>query len=212
MHRISGTRPTTLNNVMRAQVATPENAAAVVETVTLAFFEDPLWSWAFPDADLRAEHYRAWWAMGVNSSIAQDAVWITDPGAAATAVWVPPGGSELFAEDEARVEPMLREQLGAAQADEVLELLARFDAHHPDERFHYLSLLATHPDHRGRGLGIDLLSSRLAELDALGEPSLLESSNPANNARYAGLGYRQIDEFHAPSGGPPVAVMWRDPR
>jgi GNAT superfamily N-acetyltransferase len=196
---------------MRAQVATPENAAAVVETITLAFYEDPVWSWAFPDAGRRAEHYRAWWAMGVTSSIAQGTVWITDPAAAATAVWVPPGGSELLPEDEPRVEPMLREQLGAAQAEEVLELLSRFDAHHPDERFHYLSLLATHPDHRGHGLGIDLLSSRLAELDALGEPSLLESSNPANNARYAGLGYEQIDEFSAPSGGPPVAVMWRAP-
>jgi GNAT superfamily N-acetyltransferase len=207
----SGSPPHYPEHVMHAQVATPANAAAVVETITLAFHQDPVWAWAFPDADRRAEHYRAWWAMGVNSSIAQSAVWITDPGAAATAVWVPPGGSELFAEDEARVEPMLREQLSAAHAEEVLELLGRFDAHHPDEPFHYLSLLATHPDHRGHGLGIGLLESRLAELDALGEPSLLESSNPANNSRYARLGYQQIDEFRAPSGGPPVAVMWRAP-
>jgi GNAT superfamily N-acetyltransferase len=198
--------------MIRALVATPQDAAAVVETITLAFHDDPVWSWAFPDAGRRAGHYREWWALGVASSIAQGAVWMTDPAAAATAVWVPPGGSELLPEDEPRVEPMLREQLGDAQTDEVLELLRRFDAHHPDERFHYLSLLATHPDHRGRGLGIGLLAARLAELDTLGEPSLLESSNPVNNTRYARLGYRQIDEFHAPSGGPPIAVMWRDPR
>lgn len=198
--------------MIRTLVATPEDAATVVETITLAFHDDPVWSWAFPDADRRPEHYREWWAMGVDSSIAQGAVWMAGPAAAATAVWVPPGGSELSPEDEARVEPMLREQLGDAQADEVLELTARFDAHHPDEHFHYLSLLATHPDHRGLGLGIGLLAARLAELDTLGEPSLLESTNPANHARYARLGYRQIDEFHAPSGGPPIAVMWRDPR
>jgi GNAT superfamily N-acetyltransferase len=196
---------------MCARVATSGDAATVVETITQAFYDDPVWAWAFPDSARRAEHYRAWWAMGVASSTAQGAVWVTDD-ATATAVWVPPGGRELLAEDEPRVEPMLREQLGDAHAEQVLELLDRFDAHHPDVPFHYLSLLATHPDHRGRGLGMGLLSARLAELDALGEPSLLESSNPANNARYARLGYEQIDVFHAPAGGPPVAVMWRDPR
>lgn len=196
---------------MSAQVATTEDAAAVVETITLAFFDDPVWSWAFPDDARRAEHYRAWWALGVASSIAQGAVWISDRDAAATAVWVPPGGRELLAEDEPRVEPMLREQLGDAQAERTLELINRFEDHHPDQPFHYLSLLATHPDHRGRGLGIGLLSQRLAELDALGEPSLLESSNPVNDARYARLGYEQIDAW-APPGGPPIAVMWRDPR
>ena len=198
--------------MIRPLVAAPEDTAAVVETVTLAFLDDPVWAWAFPDADRRAEHYRVWWAMGIVCSIGQGAVWMTDPDAAAVAVWVPPGGRELSPEDELRVEPMLRDQLGAVHAEQVLELLSRFDSHHPGEDFHYLSLLATHPEHRGRGLGIGLLASRLAELDALGEPSLLESTNPVNHARYARLGYRQIDEFHAPSGGPPVAVMWRDPR
>jgi GNAT superfamily N-acetyltransferase len=195
-----------------AQLATPADAEAVVRTLTLAFHDDPLWSWAFPDERRRPQHYEVWWGMFVAGSVDQSATWITDGGAGAAAVWVPPGGSELLPDDEARVEPLLRELFEDEHADRVLELLERFEANHPDEPFHYLSLLGTHPDHRGRGLGMALVAERLAELDALGEPALLESSNPANNARYARLGFDQIGEFHAPAGGPPVAVMWRDPR
>lgn len=195
-----------------AQLATEGDADAVVETITLAFIDDPVWSWAFPDAHRRAQHYRVWWAMFVRASTTQKALWITDPGAAAAAVWVPPGGSDLMADDEARVEPLLRELVGDDHAERVVVLNERFEAHHPGRPFHYLSLLGTHPDHRGRGLGMGLLAQRLSELDELDEPSLLESTNPANHKRYLRLGFEQIDEWHAPAAGPPVAVMWRDPR
>jgi len=197
---------------VRAQLATRASAEAVVRTLTIAFHDDPLWSWAFPDERRRTEHYRVWWGMFVVASIAQDAVWISDESAGAAAVWVPPGGTELLPCDKPRVDPLLRELLGDEHAERVLELLERFEANHPDEPFHYLSLLGTHPDQRGRGLAMGLVAERLAELDALGEPALLESSNPANNARYARLGFEHIGEFRAPAGGPPVAVMWRAPR
>lgn len=197
---------------MRSQPATKTEASAVVETLTLAFMDDPVWSWAFPDADLRAEQYRAWWSMFVVASIAQDSVWISDRAGGAAAVWVPPGGYDLLPEDAARVGPLLIGFVGDQQAGLILELNRSFEAHHPDEPFHYLSLLGTHPDRRGRGLGMGLVERHLAELDELGEPSLLESSNPANHGRYERLGYSLLDEWNAPSGGPPIAVMWRDPR
>lgn len=197
---------------MEGRLATTRDADAAVETITLAFIDDPVWSWAFPDADRRAQQYRAWWSMFVVAAIDQQAAWITDDTAAATAIWVPPGGREFLPDDEARVEPLLRELVGDAQAALVIELNQRFEAHHPRAPFHYLSLLGTHPDHRGRGLGMSLLSRRLAALDALGEPALLESTNPINHERYGRLGFERIDEWSCPADGPPVAVMWREPR
>lgn len=191
--------------------ANSNDASAVVETITAAFLKDPVWSWAFPDPSRRAEHYRVWWDMFVEAAIACRSALVVDPAAAAAAIWVPPGGKDLTDEDEARVEPLLRELLGDEQAERVLVLNEGFEAHHPDGSFHYLSLLGTHPDHRGRGIGMGLLADRLSQLDALGEPSLLESTNPDNHERYRRLGYEQFDEWHAPDGGPPVAVMWRDP-
>ena len=62
----------------------------------------------------------------------------TEDGGAAS-VWIPPGEPELSDEDEAKVEPLLRELVGS-HADGVLELLERFEAMELLERFE-----ANHP-------------------------------------------------------------------
>jgi GNAT superfamily N-acetyltransferase len=94
----------------------------------------------------------------------------------------------------------------------VLTLLNRFDANHPRHTPHYyLSLLGTHPDHRGQGMGMGLLAANLSQIDGTGMPAYLESSNRANDHRYERFGVVQVGEFTAPAGGPTVACMWRDP-
>jgi predicted GNAT family acetyltransferase len=77
---------------------------------------------------------------------------------------------------------------------------------------YYLSLLGTHDDHRGKGTGMALLRENLARIDAEGAPAYLESTNPANLARYESVGFVRLGEFAAPEGGPTVTTMWRDPR
>jgi GNAT superfamily N-acetyltransferase len=189
--------------------ATDSDAAEVTELFALAFSHDPIWGWAFPDAEKRIDHHRAWWALFVRSAISYGWAWMTDDGGAAS-LWIPPGQPELLAEDEARVEPLLRELVGS-HADDVLTLLDRFEANHPRQPPHYfLSLLGTHPDHRGNGKGMRLLAANLTRIDELGMPAYLESSNRANDHRYERLGFTQIGEFEAPSGGPTVGCMWRE--
>jgi GNAT superfamily N-acetyltransferase len=190
---------------------TETEADRVIELFALAFYEDPTWSWAFPDRDRRMDHHRVWWGLFMHSALPYGSVWTTEDGGAA-ALWIPPGEPELSADDEARVEPLLRETIGP-HADAVLTLLERFDANHPrDAPHYYLSLLGTHPDHRGRGQGMGLLASNLAHIDEQGSAAYLESSNRANDHRYERLGFVQIGEFAAPCGGPTLACMWRDPR
>jgi len=88
--------------------------------------------------------------------------------------------------------------------------LCRFEAAHPhDEPHYYLSLFATRPESRGRGIGMALLREDLAAYDAEGVPTYLESSNPANDARYAAVGYRAVGRFEHSSTGAPVTTMWR---
>jgi GNAT superfamily N-acetyltransferase len=190
---------------------TEAEAAQVTEIFTLAFHDDPTWSWAFPDAESRLEQHRRWWSLYVHSALPHERVWLADDGAAAS-VWIPPGEPELSEEDEAKVEPMLRQLVGA-HADDVLALIDRFEANHPKHEEHYfLTLLGTHPDHRGQGKGMALLAENLAEIDELGVPSYLESSNRANDYRYERLGYELVGEFAAPGGEPTVGCMWREPR
>jgi GNAT superfamily N-acetyltransferase len=187
------------------RVATTRDLDGLTETLSAAFETDPLWSWAFPERDDLA----VWWRFLIGSALRYPWVWITGEYAAAS-VWIPPDGDELTTEEEERIEPLLAD-LAGSRASEILELLERFEASHPREQPHYyLSLLGTHPDHRGSGLGMALLADNLARTDAEGVPAYLESSNPRNNKRYERLGFRQVGEFTTPAGEHTVATMWRE--
>jgi ribosomal protein S18 acetylase RimI-like enzyme len=192
---------------MDTRVATEDDLDGLTATLTAAFESDPLWgSWAFPDR----EDLAVWWRFYLRSALRYRCVWVRGDYAAAS-VWIPPNGSELTEEDEERVEPLL-EQLVGPRAPEVMELVERFEASHPGEPPHfYLSLLGTHPEYRGRGLGMGLLAENLASLgDTAGVPSYLESTNPSNNPRYERLGFRRVGEFTTPDGKRTVTTMWRD--
>jgi GNAT superfamily N-acetyltransferase len=176
-----------------------------------AFYDDPVWAWAFPDPERRLEQHRVLWRFAAASALDYGWVWLTDECASAT-LWIPPGRPELRPEDEARLEPLLNKLLGDG-ATRVLDTFERFDAAHPKgEPPYYLSLLGTHPEHRGRGEGMGLLADNLVRIDAEGAPAYLESSNPANDHRYERLGFSRWGEFDLGEGGPTVTQMWRDPR
>lgn len=193
----------------RVRRATEDDAGLVTALFALAFHDDPTWSWAFPNAETRLEDHRAWWGLYVDSAVPRGCAWMTED-AGAAAVWIPPGEPELTDEDEARVEPMLRQLVGS-HADQVLALLETFESSHPRARAHYyLTLLGTHPDHRGQGKGVGLLAAKLAQADQEGVPTYLESSNRGNDHRYERLGFVQVREFAAPGGAPTVGCMWRD--
>jgi hypothetical protein len=91
---------------------TEAEADRVIELFTLAFYDDPTWRWAFPAPDKRSDHHRALWGLFMHSAVPYGSVWMTEDGGAA-ALWIPPGEPELTHEDEARVEPLLRELIGS---------------------------------------------------------------------------------------------------
>jgi predicted GNAT family acetyltransferase len=57
-----------------------------------------------------------------------------------------------------------------------------------------------------------LLAENLRRIDEEGMPAYLESSNPANDARYERAGFRRTGEFTTPDDTRTVATMWREPR
>lgn len=196
---------------LTARSATTADLAAVTETISLAFHDDPTWSWAFPDPARRQEQYAVFWGLMVGGALRYPWVLMTERCEAA-AVWIPPGGTELAAADEARLAGVLEELVGS-RAGEVMDLFERFDAAHPDDEPHYyLSLLGTHPSASGRGLGMALLAESLTRIDREHLAAYLESSNPANNHRYERQGFVEIGEFTPPGGEIPVSTMWRDAR
>ncbi len=192
---------------MKARVATEEDLDGITATLTAAFEADPLWGWAFPTG----EGLDVLWRFCVSSALRYPWVWVADDYAAAS-VWIPPEGIELTEEEEAVLEPMLSGVVGS-HASKIMTLFERFEVAHPDEPPHYyLSLLGTHPDHRGKGLGMALLADNLARIDSEGMPAYLESSNPANDPRYERQGFARVGEFLRPDGQLTVSTMWREAR
>jgi len=193
-------------DVLPARIAAASDVDQITATLWAAFASDPLWTWAFPSAD----KLDVWWRFLVEAAIPYRWVWVLGD-YDAVSVWIPPGERELSEADEQRVAPLMRELLGA-RADGVMALLDRFDRSHPhDEQHYYLSLLASHPEQRGRGLGMRLLAENLARIDERSMPAYLESSNPANIGRYERVGFRPVGSFSTPDDSHTVTTMWRRP-
>ncbi|MFD8079709.1 GNAT family N-acetyltransferase [Streptomyces sp. NPDC059718] len=183
---------------------------AIVETLTTAFFHDPLWGPAFPDAEHRAAQAASMWRLYATSALRYSWLLVTR-NAEAVAVWIPPGADELTPQEAAGLKDLLERAATPAAARTVLDIADRFEAARPAEPHFYLTLLATHDRHRGHGLGMRLLADSLERIDALGAPAYLESSNPANLARYASVGFTARDRVTAPTGHV-VTTMWRPAR
>jgi GNAT superfamily N-acetyltransferase len=190
-------------------VAGPDDVPAAVRTLVSAFWDDPVWSWAFPDPQLRGAQYEAIWGMVVAEAARLGTLWTNGASAAA---WFPPGADELSAQDQAQLPELLVGLAGQAAADQVFELWERFDRARPEPPHHYLSLLGTHADQRGRGLGMELLRATLLEYDTSGIGCYLESSNPANDARYVSVGFEPHGRIDVADGVPPITTMWRPAR
>jgi len=191
------------------RAARPRDVPAIAACLASAFRDDPVWGrWTFPDETTRAagvyELMRFWTAAAAR----YPCVRMTD-GAGAAAVWIPPGEPELTHEQERDFATLVGRLFGN-RASELNDLFDRFDRQHPQDPPHYyLSLWGTHRDHAGRGLGTALIRESLARIDAEGMPAYLESTNPANLARYEALGFAPVGEF-GPSGGPVITTMWRE--
>ena len=196
---------------MEIRRARNDDADAITATITSAFHNDPVWSWAFPDELKRPVQFTRWWRLFVNAALRDGWVWVTE-NCEAVAMWCEPGVEELNDDDIAQVGPLLFDLLGK-QAVVVAEMLGRFDANHPKAPPHfYLGFVATHRDHRGQGLGVSVLEHNLALIDALHMPAYLESSNPRNEPRYERLGWEVSGQFLAADDGPPLTQMWRPAR
>jgi GNAT superfamily N-acetyltransferase len=196
------------------RVATEADLEAIGQTLAGAFEHDPLWGWAFEEAERERKIAALAEVFGFFAAAALGHGWVrvTD-GVEAVALWIPPGAPEMSPADEERMPEVVAGACGPESAKRVLDLMGAFEVNHPHEPPHfYLSLLGTRPDRAGHGHGLGLVADCLREIDA-GDPpaaAFLESSNPANVPRYERLGFRPTRqvELIAGLGG---TQMWRGP-
>jgi GNAT superfamily N-acetyltransferase len=191
------------------RIATNDDIAAATEIIARAFADDPVWGTALRRPDGSTAHHLDYWRIFVEGAMPYGMIYLAEDDAA-VALWIPPGGDEMSEEQEEQLRQVVIENLEPDGQDAMFALWDRFDSSHPQNEPHaYLSLLATHPDHRGRGVAQELVKHNLADFDSQGLGAYLESTNPANDHRYERMGFAKIGQFEGASPGSVVATMWR---
>lgn len=199
---------------METRIAVGADVDRVTETIALAIRDDPVWGPTLTGHGGGDGHLRTFWRFFVENAVPHGTVFLREGPAgeaASVAVWLPPGVDELTDDQAAEADALLVGTLPPERFTAYRRLWELFDGAHPHGTPHmYLSLLATHPADRGRGIGQELLADTLHRFDADGLPAYLESTNPANDHRYARAGFRPVGGFRSVLDGAVVTTMWRD--
>ncbi|HEY5663882.1 MAG TPA: GNAT family N-acetyltransferase [Ilumatobacter sp.] len=189
------------------RLATPHDVGRLALTGSLAFADDPVLRWFFPDDGeyhelspiLIGVMARRWLAVG--------SLWCTDDGVA-MAGWQPPGRPEVEPDRRPAIDhPPWRLERFAAIGE-------AFAQHTPAEAHWYLNMLATHPDWQRQGLGAALMAVVFEQADSQGLACYLETQTPANVAYYRHHGFEVRSEWDlrtAADVGPHMWGMLRPP-
>ena len=166
-----------------------------------AFADDPVVTWLLPE---RRRHRAMFTALVSNVHAAPDCSDVAvDRGAiVGAALWDPPGhrpGRRHAAVGGLRLACALGSALRRGVA-----LESAFARHRPEEPHWYLAQIGAAAP--GRGIGSELLATRLGRIDL---PAYLECSSEANLPLYARHGFTVIDEVDLPYAGPRVWLMLR---
>ena len=180
----------------------------LVETLVVAFMDDPVMAWCAPDPGRRRAIMRAFFEIAVDVNQPYGELYTTDPVPAAGAVWVPPG-CQPDGEEAEHLATLYIEAVEES-ADRVVAAMELMDACHPEEPHHYLWFLGTRPEWQSRGLGSALLREVLDRCDRDGRPAYLDATSEGNRRLYRRHGFTVTDEITLPDG-PTMWPMWREP-
>ncbi len=182
---------------------------ALSATLALAFDDDPLTTWLFPDAAARRRKLPAFFRSLLRESLPFEAVY-TGAGGRCVAIWNPPGTFPMGWYADAKL-GLTTARLVGLRLRTCARGLMYFQSHHPKTPHWYLQMLGTQPDWQGRGAGSAVIAPVLDHCDQTGERIYLESSKERNIPFYARHGFHVTEEVHIPHG-PVVWAMWREPR
>lgn len=184
--------------------ATAADRTAMADTLIAAFMDDPVLSWAMPDARLRRRYGRRFFDFMAWRLVGDGESWVAD---GAAAIWAAP--------DHWRETPLELARLGFLTWPGVFGRTLRtgwglsgIEAKHPREPHLYLADVGVHPEKQGQGLGTAIIEPGVARADALALPAYLESSNPRNVPLYERFGFAVTETVTLPKG-PVVTLMWR---
>jgi len=189
--------------------ATPADIPALAGALSRAFHDDPVMEWLFPDPGRRPRWTKTFFEVRMRQLIRQEEIWATGDSSGA-ALWAQPDRWKLSSGETASMLVKIARGVGR-RTFRGLRGLSLIEERHPNEPHWYLAVLGVDPTAQGGGLGSALLEPVLRACDEDGVAAYLESSKERNIAFYGRHGFRVTEEVRMPKG-PPIWLMWRDPR
>ena len=187
-------------------LAAPEDRAALIRTLVLAFVTDPMTRWFFDRADDYLAATAAFFDAFGGAAFESSSAWSANGGQAA-ALWLPPGA----APDGERMMAVCAAACADARLDDLMVVMERMEQLHPKEAHWYLPLIGCDPAYLGSGLGGMLMNAALERVDAERLPAYLESSNPRNIRLFERHGFEVIGAIQHGSS-PVMTPMFRAAR
>ena len=177
-----------------------------------AFNDDPLVNWMVAQDRRRAR--RVYDAMDLSLrdiSFPLGESYTTD-GIHGGALWAPPGKWKMGLLQQILLTPKMARVTTWKRLGPVMAGINVIERKHPRAPHFYLFVLGTEPEHQGKSVGTQLLAPILERCDREGMPAYLESSKERNLLLYERNGFRVTEKMNVPGGGPPIWLMWRDPK
>jgi len=188
----------------------------VVDAVTRAFLDDPMWSCILPDREDRNTLLRPMWDALLGFAAIYGEALTTAPCQGA-ACWIAPGNTKVTLWQLLRTGmalPRAMLHLPKDARDRFFPMMRFIEEGHRElmARSHwYLWALGIAPEAQRQGIGSALLRPILARAEAEGVPCYLETQTEGNVAFYRRSGFDVQDERREPVGHLPIWFMVRDP-
>jgi ribosomal protein S18 acetylase RimI-like enzyme len=186
-----------------------------IETLTAAFFHDPLTEFLLPDEESRAKRLAARVEFLLGLSSKELSAGMADKACAGVIGAAPPG---QYPPPFFHLMVLLTKLILKSLSFTPLRLMERwvrifhkFNKIRPRQPHWYVLVLGVHPDHQGKGLGGELLSQVLQKADEDGVAVYLESNNPKNLDFYRKYGFEVTEEIILVAGCPPIWGLLREP-
>ncbi|MEA2156669.1 MAG: hypothetical protein QOE11_2809 [Solirubrobacteraceae bacterium] len=188
--------------------ARPDDFGPLAAMLARAFYDDPVTAWFYPDAARRMRHARRFFGIRLRQLAEQDLIYTT-PEHTGAALWTLPGRWREDLRQSLMLLPMLPVLLPRIVRSTAA--VREIERRHPVAPHYYLSVLGTEPEKQGGGIGSALLGPVLQRCDCDVVGAYLESSKESNVDFYVRHGFAVTERIELP-GGPPLWLMWREPR
>lgn len=190
-------------------LATPAEKALVVQSLSLAFQNDPALSWILREPDARRTRLPKLFNLLFDAYGSHGMVVQARSGEAAS-IWKAPvaGVGEPSGGLREIINMFGIFGLSILRGKRVADAL---DQHRPKEPYWYLAFVGVRPEFQGKGWGGAIIRDALARVEGDKLPAYLETATPENVPLYQRLGFDIIEEWDVPGGGPHFWSMLRRP-